>query len=266
MPEEKPKVYFDAEKEVTADDWEKMKTALEVCRQSEDWDGFIAIAVDMKIIFPERAEELNLDKFDKETLERIAAQFPYYSSQDDPSNATMVYDFGKRALKMKILFPEKSKLIFDEKRETGFESRIKELRRLTDNVIEAGDSGSAENMAKFAFPDLAKKLQPMDEKRKTRIEGLLKEKLDYAREKGFWSEFFRAAAYEKLLHPFIVQPNLNGNDWESMKKENASGKQRWVSPSSSLAQRVANMKILAAEKVEITDNGLEIVMPEENKK
>ena len=60
-PKPRERIPFDPEKEITADDWEHMAEKLEADRTRNDWRDFSWLAIKMKLLFPERASELNLD-------------------------------------------------------------------------------------------------------------------------------------------------------------------------------------------------------------
>ena len=58
-PEKQSELAFDSERDITEDDWEKMKRTLDLCRLNDNWSSYFSQAADMKILNPEWDLNLN---------------------------------------------------------------------------------------------------------------------------------------------------------------------------------------------------------------
>ncbi|MEW6408268.1 MAG: hypothetical protein AB1465_06305 [Patescibacteria group bacterium] len=60
--EEEEKLPFNPETEIFDSDWQEMKAKLQEFRQNKNWWDFSWLAMEMKILFPDRSQELELDE------------------------------------------------------------------------------------------------------------------------------------------------------------------------------------------------------------
>ena len=85
---------FDPETEISDSDWQGMKEQLDRFRQDKDWGYFSSQAMAMKILFPEKANDLNLNaeawQGMKEGLEELRQEKDWWN-------------FHSQAMNMKIL-------------------------------------------------------------------------------------------------------------------------------------------------------------------
>jgi hypothetical protein len=88
--------------------------------------------------------------------------------------------------------------------------------------------------------------------------------LSFDPERNTWFSFAQNFVSMKILFPEKnIGSKLDAGAWKGMRDElenirNSSDSEKWER----LSSLAMNMKILAAEKVEVTDKGLEITMPE----
>ena len=77
-----------------------------------------------------------------------------------------------------------------------------------------------------------------------------------------WGEFSWRAMAVKIMNPKI-DLNLNRESWDGMRKFLEFARE--LENYDTFSKHAAAMKILAAEKVEVTDQGLNIAMPKKKK-
>ena len=188
--EESEKLKFDPETEISKTDWQGMKNELGSYHQNKNWLGFAYQAMHLKILFPDKTADLDLDS---------AWQGMKGILESDRRNNNW-WGFTKQAMRLKVLFPE----------------RVSEL-----------------NLDVIAW-----------QKMKDRLEKALNPSYQ--------------ATYLKILFPNKMS-DLNLNPvWQ--KTETALEECREDNDWSNFANLAMNLKILAADKVETTDQGLEITM------
>jgi hypothetical protein len=81
-----------------------------------------------------------------------------------------------------------------------------------------------------------------------------------AKDNGNWEEFIDVFSNMKIIDQKAVPP-LVEEDWQAIKKTLPSLRGDWAR----FSAMAMGMKILAAERVEVTDKGLEVTMPEKKK-
>ena len=244
-PEKESELLFDVERDITEQEWQKMKKEL-ADRKRGSLHTFLEEAMKMKIIFPERADELTLD----DEIWNMAKKLPK-STEDKGSFAAIL-------MELKVLFPERMEEIELDNRK--LESMGKELNRLKENIIFTQNYSASTFFAfatrmKVVFPEEFDKLKLLDpiEDITQSMKGYLKEK----RQLKDWQTFLPAAVNFKILYPENVDElNLDTVFWKEIKSEmHKTHRRGWE-----ISDFASALKILAAEEVGVTDKGLEVNM------
>jgi len=234
--------YFDAKKEVSNEDWDSMKKVLEYYYESNHDSDFFEIAEDMKIIFPERESELNLDDVMWNEMARGLRNTGGYSI----------------VRKARVLFPERLKSVYSL--DDGDWGEIKHWCLEFDELY----SGNFEDFIKkvrFAFYLFPERIMELD------LENTMwddaKKIIEEYRTKDI-EKFVYYLAQAKLIFPnkvkrSTVEPEIWSLGREKLQNHRLGNK--WKS----FAALAATMKILAAEQIQITDKGLEVLMPKSKK-
>lgn len=252
-PEKKSeiKVSFDPEKEITNEDWERMKENLKN-RRGDNWPNFFIRAVEIKLLFPDRTAELRLD--DERVLGAMKEGLGKYRQKNK------WWQFSEAAMEAKILFPERAA-------ELGLDEQArKEMKKKLDHYKENKSWGEFAEQAmrvKIVFPHKASELGLTEEFWKNQ-----KKRLERPRRNRYlyWGgDFAERAAVMKILFPERVpELGLNKETWEGM--EGYLVERRNHGQLANFSKQAINMKILAAEEVKVSDNGLEIIMSKEKPK
>ncbi len=168
-----------------------MKDELESYRQNDNWWSFAYQAMSLKILFPNKASELNLND---SAWQGMTNKLESYRDND-------WWNFTNQAMRLKILFTDRvPELDLNDQAWKGMKGRLEEMMT----------SSYQARSLKIIFPE--------------KMSGL----------------------------------NLNPV-WQ--KTENALEKCRQNNDWQLFANLATNLKILAADKVEVTDQGLKITMP-----
>lgn len=256
----KEEIMFDPEKEITEEEWGKMKDVLEKDRKEGKWQNFSIQARSMKILFPEKTKELNLNQDAWQGMENEAVE------QLKAFEEHKWWFASHRAADMKILFPEKTPKFMDE---DSFQGMKDELERSRKEHRWSFFSKLAANM-KILFPervgefgisenDWQEMKHTLEYLRKTTKEEALRRK-DYWElpEKQVWrGDLTRQAASMKILFPKRVgELNLDKATWQRMQKELEQLREfgQW----DDFTPDASRMKILTAEKVEVDESGLKV--------
>lgn len=246
---------FDPERDISNEDWQKWRDefvgSMRKAEHIGDKTNCLDSAVPLKILFPERSEELEIGEDTWRMLSEI------YDTE------TRVEHTSDSLFKMKILFPEKFKDIkfnspFDK---IKWDSMAGELNRKREDVLK-------ESYLTNPFTELAMKLKIIFPE-KTNELGLdddvaekLKECIKGERDRNSWYNFLINASNFKILYPEKANEiNLDADFWEKAKHALHTDCQG-MNPSFF----AACLKILVADRVEITDEGLKFVMPEKKEK
>ena len=258
----KEEMMFDPEKEITEEEWGKMKDVLEKDRKEGKWQYFSIQARAMKILFPERTKELNLNQdawqgMENEALEQLKSEF--YREHKG-------YFASYWAADMKILFPEKTPKFMDE---GSFQGTKDELERLRKEHRWRVFSGLAARM-KILFPERVGEFGISEDdwremkrgfeyvRKTTKKEAFRREEYWENPEKQVWhGDLTREAASMKILFPERVgELNLDKAAWQRMRKELEQYRKwgQW----DDFAPDASRMKILAAKKVEVDKSGLKV--------
>lgn len=239
---------FDPEKDITDEQWQKAKRRLERAKELEMWDHFARDAMRMKILFPERVAELNLDNEVWQKMKKRRESFFLGRIKEWGL-------FFEEAAEAKILFPERvSELELDE-------GIYEEGKKGIEALSKKGELAYLLNLVtniKILFPEKSSELSLNEE-----IWKKIEEQAQKWYEENNWGMFSGWAASIKICCPTkMARFNLNDRAWSGMKQES---KEIYDSED---AQRKAiflsqmmNMKILAAKEARITEQGIECTMP-----
>ncbi len=233
-PEKQAELPFDVERDITKEDWEKLRDGLEKNRQESNWYGYSSRAMQMKILDP--SQVLNLDQHVwngmKETLEVHRRNREWYG-------------YSTRAMQMKILDPKRD-LNIDRAAWQGMTDTLEGYRKT--NMWDD-------------FSQLAMDIKILDPKQDLGLDPVAWKAMVATLETskvGGHLDAWRAMEL-KIIDP-NQDLNINASVWREMKdrleefrREDSAYDFSW--------QAMA-MKILVAEEVKVTENGLELTMPE----
>lgn len=257
----KKELKFDVEKELTGEDWRRMEEELRLVENELEFNvdsigRYLELAMNMKILFPERFEEIQLDwqmikgkvgehlnDFKRRGEEDYWGELPYF----------MVY--------LKVLFPDKvAELEFDKKWD-GLKQNLEKNR----NSEKWYMFGVHAMQLKILYPNKNKtKELELD----SSVWEKIKEEMDSNRSDKNWRAFIQMVEVLKILFSEkFKEIGLTDNDWLEMKKEvrrdpiiflfpRGTGQDRpaWI------AETAASLKIAAADEVVIEDDKFEVVM------
>lgn len=239
-PEAQSELPFDPERDISAEDWAGMQDWLKT--HCDDDNALMVHAVAMEIVFPGRTNDADVAKrIWKYGIERL---------KNDKKDGGAWSDFCTCAYDMKILFPDKSREFgLDEEAWQGVKHELNECRKykLWESFFKRAEA------IKALFPEKVDEIC-LDEEALNGIVEVTR-KLDVNDIVG--------VAY-KAMHIKMVSPESMGKiafsqkDWQGL--FDWLEKQRSVKIWFSFASQAAAMKILAAEEVKLTGNGLEINM------
>jgi len=246
MIEEK---FFDEKKDITPEDWKEIKNEIE--KGFDSTEDFLRYAFAVKILDPKMKIEIgNKAEEIKERIEDMPVpELSSYEKENCPPlpPADDLAELYSAIATIKIIDP-KLQLGTKELWKGALES-LKELKTLTNSK----DSRKVEILTSLAF--YMKIIDPLLD-----IDGIIGDTGWENIQKSFY-EFKNIdfAAKIKVLNPKI-DLKLNEGDWQLMKenllKARAEKNYYVVDGFTPLA---ATMKILAADKITITENGLELV-------
>lgn len=254
-PEKLADLPFDPEKDIFAEDWEDMKSGfLKNMREAEHGVNrlhHLNRAIELKTLFPERSDELNLGPEIQKELEQL---------YDVESRA----EYTSEALeKLKVLFPGKFKEIISKKGDPDWNEFKWEKMKEYLEEHRTGTSFSWHDIAglavtlKMIHPERISELNLNDE-----FVEKIKKSMSMDMEENDMYSFLSDASNFRILFPERVgELNLDNKFWTKAKKEFRSliRDKKYHHPSTF----AMNMKILAAEDLKFTDRGMEVVMPEQ---
>lgn len=220
-----------------------------------DWLAFMSDAFYAKMLFPPGFDaQLGLDNF---AWYGIAEQFEREKGYLETYRDVSPLVFINIAASLKILFPQRFGELNDDNLNRIWTEAKKELE--TEN--EGGSDASFNQVHDFLdlillFPDRKSDIN-LDES----LYLSAKRETEDTLQQGKWHDFVSLALSLRLVFPErFTEIKIKTNDWQMMKEalKNSVEEKGWNSRNIALA---AGMKILAAEEVKITDQGLEITMP-----
>ncbi|OGE09597.1 hypothetical protein A3A60_01560 [Candidatus Curtissbacteria bacterium RIFCSPLOWO2_01_FULL_42_26] len=235
-------VPFDPEREISSSDWEQLVVRREQLRIGvEHVTDLLQLSLSMAYLFPERQPD---PAFELEVYEKIKDGLKEMEKEEDITVTELEKELGK----LTLLFPEKRTEIM---REFSVSARNQE-----DQLIDALKHEIAQDAYYYGFarrtffPDatrLSKELYLLLERERSQVEF------------GNFADF-NDRFYMRIIFPQFFAIITDRDYWDAgrasldqLRKEGA-----WVI----FAKQAFNMKVLAAEKVEVGENGLEIVMPQ----
>ena len=241
-PVEKKGLEFDVESEVSEEEVRELKVYFEDCSQVDNWSRWrdaSGFAVSFKNLFPDRIAELRLDG---SKWEKMKAVYNKFYNEGKKLRAT------KQALYLKILFPDRVK-------ELDLDSEWEEFKSEFDVVCTDNDWFYATNQAmrlKILFPEKISELEL--EEKWTKMK---EEYKDYYSLEDWWHTTVLAVGL-KILFPDRVKELKLEERWENMKgllRRYSQNRKQW-----SFAMQASYLKILASKEVKITDQGMELVV------
>lgn len=234
---------FSPETEITQEDWRHMVGVLGAHKINRDWGDFAKMAMNMKILFPERVGDLELNsdlwKTVKIWTESTISHLNHYPQLGEIAAVKYIFpeEFAQTFPDLKdSIHPSLWEIVDFRQQCAGYETAYLDLVR-----IFGQDPG---------LPP------PNQQKTKTQLEKYRKES-DNLDDGLVFASFLEE--YKLLFPEDFSNLNLNETDWEKLRNvlEWDRDEKNWFSFSFSARQ----MKIIAAEKVTLTDQGYEIIMP-----
>jgi len=261
LEQEEKAPHFDPERDISKEDWEKIKEDLEKMRENKDWRNFSELAKNAVILFPERKKELHLDEEVWKTLKELW--------EENPEELNWFY-FSSKAITIRSLFPERiDELNLGE----GVWEKMKEgleVWRTNKNWLRF--FSQAVGMMFFS-PEKTEELNLNEEAWKAE-----REMLEYYQDKNLSKDFgYIYSHLENIKQAIILFPEkvrelglLNEDIWNEIKgvmEDRRPSDPEGFKNSDIFTRWAVAMKILAAEEVKVTDKGLEITMrkPKEKK-
>jgi hypothetical protein len=262
-PEQSPEVVFNPEKEITAEDLDVMMKNLDECRKNADWYRLLSAATEIKIISPGKDVEL-----DKTALQEIRRNIEKTGNE---------YAKDEKAMLLRILRPnEKVDLDIE-----AMNAQLEEFKRRGRLGLEPGAEFahgysllSWESVVKQAMrmkilnPEREINLNDDDWKNIEAYLEAIKQRAveqnpEQAKQHSWWNSFAADAAAIKVVRPDLL--SLDATAWQGMREALEAERQISAKPEykgHNVGYLASAMTILSAEKIEITDKGLEIKQPE----
>ena len=247
-PSKKEGLPFDPEKEITEKDWNVIRRNLGLMfrgrkesHTSFDWPLFFSHIAAAKLLFPEKVNELGIDEHALEEMK-----------QDLEGHPGTIASFLVMDANIKIFFPGGKGI----ETEDFFSDAKKTLQRYR----------SQENWPYFAyyamytailFPNKISELN-IDE---TAWQGMI-DSLGHFRNMEWVDLFARLASEMRLLCPERTSElGLDAAMWQKIKElfDLYRSEDKWIG----ILDLAKSSKLLAAEEIKITDQGLEIIMQRE---
>ncbi len=247
--ETKPELKFDPETEVTESDWQALEHQLEKYRARGSFWGFVEQAMLLKIIRPDKTVRLNIDdRLWQEERRNLKLQLE--ALQRD-GNYALLWTFVERAMHMKILQPDKAADL-----------------SINDHVwrqIEGALKFEQEASNSLAFNKYATDIKILQSDKFTKSKIIddqvwqrMRKELEEQRKNNNWWRFALDAMRMKILQPDkFAEVDIDDVAWQGMRRIFEA---EWKNDRWGFLQQAMCMKILAADKVEVTDQGLEITM------
>ncbi len=249
---------FDIEQVIKPADWSTAKINLYVYEKSEQWTSFLRLASYMKLCFPQRAPELEIYREAVPKIKKALLQLV---------NEGVFRDWGKyieEASHLKILFPD-----IDIMTDQDWD----EVQVAVDNAQIGYDTEmELETFAKYKilFTD---RFEQLDQQKIFNAEkwNNIAVRLNDLRNLHTWSRFVQLAVSAKLLYPNDkYNLDITKEDWAGMKQwlevfkeklDQDSNKENYFWPP--YMGMAGDMKLLSASKINITKDGIKVVMNNE---
>jgi len=240
---------FDPERDITAEDFVSIIDMIKKARGNR-WDVFCSYSADVKLLFPEKASELGLDKDTWLGIE------DYVQKSKDSARSMGNNYWGSYMVALKdakILFPERAnELCSDGRVWQGMKDYIEKCKdeswanfsaaAMNAMIIHNFDFGL--NLDDVTWGKIKKYIQELKNKDSALFDEV----------KSRWEIAKFKILFPKKASEFV----LNKQDWLEMNNDLKTARKNhdW----SKFIWQAVMMKILAAEEVKVTDKGLEIVM------
>ncbi len=263
QPEHKGET-FNPERDMDQQDRESIKNALLDWRL-EDSDMFLELAKNAAILDPGlkvKADYFSDDDWDD--FERLAKD-ELINLDDLDINALSVHDafaehFSEKMMALKIIDPSRvSELDIDD----NLHDKMVELYNFIVNESEEEDHFKKQlrlaSCIKILFPQHGSEWDRNTDQggHEYNIGSVLVRMLEKGQQ---WTAFAEASSHMRLLFPEDWKENsVRPEHWQGMRATLAGFRQS--DNGYSYAELAANMKILAAERVTISERGLELIMP-----
>jgi hypothetical protein len=251
---EKP-VLFDQEHDLDEKTWQSMLEQL--AKEKDDMVKIIDMAESLVILAPERREQL------PSSLEVVGTGLLNITDKPiEVSAATKVdvafnEDFSDTMCTLKTLFPEKvHQLSLDDQTHDKLINLYDFLKSRRQDEAETRKVLRLAASIKFLFPQFGDEWSEIT-KRGTEVDIMGTEVLDRLAVSKKWGQFAFVSRQLRYLFP---EDRLDASNvaWEGMRAALERRRNKdWLL----YAELAANMKVLTAEKVTITEQGLELVMP-----
>lgn len=264
QPRDESGLEFDVNREITKEDWQKMKEYLETATKDKLQSNFLKVASAMLLLFPERKSELGLTEEKWQKCVKLVAK----ELQEHLSIRTMLL------AQLKQLYPEKFLEMPPELAEelTWTPALPLEVSKMVDEGMKDFSPLHLAAEAKTTFPEidfgrnfsrvhikqLAQMIEREKELRRTAIKG------NPIQPKATWGGIVAHIAKFRILFPeYVDDVAITKADLKGIKKSMAEDRRR--NDYAYLAIVASNLKMALAEKVVPTDNGLVIVDRKEPK-
>ncbi|KKP33210.1 MAG: hypothetical protein A2360_04845 [Candidatus Staskawiczbacteria bacterium RIFOXYB1_FULL_32_11] len=240
-PEKKSEVFFDFEKEITEEDWGEMEKNMQRLLDDANYNNVPWVAMNMKIIRPDYEP-----KFDWRVMQKITADINIQRELGEWR------DFFSLAMEMKFVDPNyNSSIAFPEL--LGIKRELEKCKNKQN-----WDNFSAIAMQiKIIDPINCSDFLGLD----SNVWDSMFRSLKNYKDNNMWNEFVNQATHMKVIDPKI-DLDISESDWDNIRKK--INFERNLGRGISFSNLVARVKILAAEKLEVTDKGLEITMPKQS--
>jgi len=234
-PQREQDFLFDPERDLTKEDWERMKGKLsEDCGQDE-----LFLLSEYMALFPEWKDELGIEGLYPEIKKRF---------EEDWANKNVPFIVCMAALIKRIFPGEGERIHFND----PFWEDIRNYDWNKDDSTKLA-SFLCQKYMKVIFPSF-----DLDHE----VEQGAKNDVTLAEKDEDWEMFAEQAALLKLFSK-LGRRDVSRKAWDGMK--NALARFRDDGEIESFVNLASNMKILAAEEVRATDKGFEIIMQEKKK-
>lgn len=241
-PEKESNLAFDVERDITTETWKAMDRELRVFKQDKDWYKFLWLGARMKALKP----DIDIH-FDEETSQLLTEELKRCWKEDN------VDYFSDEACNMKVIDPQMDispvKEVWGKMTATlkHYKTDITQWRKFIEQAMRM------------------KVIDPQtDIQRDEDIEDFGRDVVQKSRTRSEWFWFSKEAMEVKILDP-KADLKISQKEWAEMKKylNNFLLAEHHVSWWNFSTMAMA-MKILAAEEVKVTDEGLEINMKKPN--
>ena len=236
---------FDPEEEISNEVRQSLFNELERERRFPSWTLVLRDAARLKIVFPERTEELKLDKTTLESIKSVLPnQTELFEKHFDGGSAKSYIEYMSD---LRLCYPEEE-YIADKDVKRRLVRAIRTFTYVPGILAQIGAD------LRIWTRKSAEELGMSDSKWND-----LKEMLEKNRTESQWYDFLKLAANLKILHPERYDElKVDLEAWKNMKEllERFIKTKHWFV----VLEIAFYLKVLAAEKINFTDQGMELVM------